>query len=138
MYKTMVVLLTGAMLGAGWVYTSAAPQELGVKKWQDDQGVWHYGDARPVSPDAATNSAAEAYRRGDYTTAFQEYLTWAKQGDPRAQNMIGLMYLRGQGVAQSQRIASEWLRRAAMQGNADAQFHLGILYACLLYTSRCV
>jgi TPR repeat protein len=60
---------------------------------------------------------------------FRSIMTWAKQGDPRAQNMIGLMYLRGQGVAQSQRIASEWLRRAAMQGNADAQFHLGILYA---------
>ena len=77
------------------------PDDSNVKKWQDESGIWHYGDARPAAPDAATNSAADAYRRGDYATAFREYLNWAKQGDPRAQTMIGLMYLRGEGVGQS-------------------------------------
>ena len=70
-----------------------------IKKWQDDKGIWHYGDTRPISPDAVTNSAADAYRRGDFAMAFEEYMTWAKQGDPRAQTMVGLMYLRGEGVA---------------------------------------
>ena len=110
------------------VAQAAPPPESNVKKWQDDKGVWHFGDARPLSPDAAVNSAAEAYRRGDYPTAFKEYMTWAEQGDPRAQTQIGLMYLRGQGVGQNVGSAAEWLRKAAVQGNVDAQFHLGMLY----------
>ncbi|HMQ12875.1 MAG TPA: hypothetical protein PKA43_03985, partial [Candidatus Competibacter phosphatis] len=80
----------------------AAP-ESGIQKWRDNKGTWHFGDSRPTAPDAATNSAADAYRRGDYNAAFSEYMVWAKQGDPKAQTMIGLMYLRGEGTTQSQR-----------------------------------
>ena len=117
----LVLLATAAL---------AAPvPEPNIKKWQDAKGIWHYGDARPASPDTATNSAADAYQRGDYGVAFREYLEWAKQGDPKAQTMIGQMYLRGEGVGQSQSSAIEWFRRAAVQENADAQLQLGILYA---------
>ena len=86
----------------------AAPApDMSLKKWRDEKGIWHYGDSRPVSPNAATNSAAEAYQRGDYVMAFGEYMKWAKQGDPQAQTMIGLMYLRGQGVVKNQGDALE-------------------------------
>ncbi|MBS1224593.1 MAG: putative repeat protein, partial [Proteobacteria bacterium] len=119
----LAILLTGVAQAA------APPAEPNVKKWQDEKGVWHYGDARPASADAAGNSAAEAYQRGDYIKAFEEYMQWAKQGDPRAQTMIGQMYLRGQGVGQNARSAIEWFRKAAVQGNTDAQLQLGMLYA---------
>ncbi|MCB1822475.1 MAG: sel1 repeat family protein, partial [Candidatus Competibacteraceae bacterium] len=125
--RIKVLLWSAAILTS--LAQATIAQELGANKWQDEKGVWHYGDTRPAAPGAAANTAADAYQRGDYATAFQEYMNWAKQGDPRAQNMIGLMYLRGQGVMRNPRTATEWLRRAAMQGNVEAQFHLGILYA---------
>ena len=38
------------------------------------------------------------------------------------------MYARGQGVPQSDTEAVKWLRKAAAQGDADAQFNLGLMY----------
>ena len=70
----MTWCLVLVLLAAGVRAAPPSASEPNVKKWQDETGVWHYGDARPVSPDAATNSAADAYRRGDYPAAFREYL----------------------------------------------------------------
>jgi TPR repeat protein len=39
------------------------------------------------------------------------------------------MYATGQGVAQDHAEAVKWFRQAADQGNADAQFNLGVMYA---------
>jgi site-specific DNA recombinase len=39
------------------------------------------------------------------------------------------MYAQGHGVPQDDARAVEWLRKAADQGNADAQFDLGVMYA---------
>lgn len=38
------------------------------------------------------------------------------------------MYAEGKGVEQNYLIAADWYRRAAAQGNTDAQHNLGILY----------
>ncbi len=42
----------------------------------------------------------EAYRRGDYETALKEFRPLAEQGFASSQFNLGLMYARGQGVAQ--------------------------------------
>ena len=42
----------------------------------------------------------EAYERGDYATPFEFSLSFAEQGDFHAQNNIGFMYSKGQGVPQ--------------------------------------
>jgi TPR repeat protein len=39
------------------------------------------------------------------------------------------MYLNGLGVKQDARVAARWYRRAAEQGNVEAQNNLGVLYA---------
>ena len=39
------------------------------------------------------------------------------------------MYAKGQGVAQNYQEAVKWYRLAAEQGNASAQFNLGVMYA---------
>ena len=41
---------------------------------------------------------------------------------------MGWMYLHGEGVAKDPAQAASWLRKAALQGNAGAQFNLGQLY----------
>lgn len=72
--------------------------------------------------------AAAAYRRGDYANAMRLYRSLADQGDARAQNSLGRMYLRGQGTSRDYREAMKWFRRAAALGIADAQYNLGDIY----------
>ncbi len=53
----------------------------------------------------------------------------ARAGDPLAQNVTGIAYKCGIGVKQDHAASVKWLRMAAKQGEADAQFNLGRLYA---------
>uniref|UniRef100_A0A914WL02 Sel1 repeat family protein n=1 Tax=Plectus sambesii TaxID=2011161 RepID=A0A914WL02_9BILA len=59
-------------------------------------------------------------------------VTWytrvAEQGDARAQFILGLLYLNGQGVPQSDEEAVTWFTKSAEQEYADAQFLMGIMY----------
>ena len=70
----------------------------------------------------------EAYRRGDYATAFKEYGPLAEQGDATAQSILGGMYDLGLGVPEDDTEAVRWYRLAAAQGYAPAQFNLGVKY----------
>ncbi len=53
----------------------------------------------------------------------------AEQGDPDAQNVLGEMYARGEGVVKDFRHAAKWYRLAAEQGHGPAQLNLGLAYA---------
>ena len=73
-------------------------------------------------------AGVEAYRRGDYASAFREFRPLAEQGDAFAQIFLGGMYAKGEGVPEDDRQAVFWFRKAAEQGYADAQFVLGVMY----------
>ncbi len=77
---------------------------------------------------AGWDEAVAAYQRGDYATALREWRPLAEQGDAAAQNNLGTMYYKGQGVPYDYAQAVKWYRKAAEQGNADAQSGLGIMY----------
>ena len=77
---------------------------------------------------AGADEAMQAYDRGDYATAFREWLPRAQQGIVEAQYNLGLLYAQGQGVPQDDSQAIQWFRRAADQGYAPAQYSLGVMY----------
>ena len=70
-----------------------------------------------------------AYKSGDYATALREWTPLAERGHTIAQNKLGLMYRKGQGVPQDDKTAVKWWTLAAEQGNASAQTNLGAVYA---------
>ena len=70
----------------------------------------------------------EAFKAGDYETAFAEWLPLAKAGDPAAQNLLAGLYYNGQGVTESRVKAVRWVMRSANQGFAEAQNNLGMLH----------
>lgn len=72
--------------------------------------------------------ALTAVARKDYTSAFNIWLQLAEQGNPSAQNNIGYMFQRGEGVNTSPKDAFKWWRLAAESGLADAQNNLGNCY----------
>lgn len=69
---------------------------------------------------------------------FKALLKDARDGDPVAQNGLGVMYYTGEAVSKNPsgqvldndpEMAAGWFFRAAEQGHADAQFNLGLMYA---------
>ena len=73
-------------------------------------------------------SGLHAYYRQNYATALQEWWPIAQQGAATAQVWVGIMYEKGEGVAQDNVEAVKWYRKAADQGHALAQYHLGLMY----------
>ena len=82
-----------------------------------------------VHEGADFKTGVEAYDRGDYATALKEWRPLAQWGVPDAQNNLGLMYRKGQGVPQNYKEAVRWYRLAAEQGEASAQSNLGVMYS---------
>jgi uncharacterized protein len=69
-----------------------------------------------------------AYERFDYATALTALEPLAEQGNVEAQLRLGLMYHKGLGVMRDNAKAMKWLRLAADQDNAQAQFVLSNIY----------
>ena len=74
-------------------------------------------------------AGVEAYKRGDYATAYKEWLPLADQEHANALFLLGVMYSKGEGVPKDDAAAAKWYRKAAEQGYAAAQFNLGVMYA---------
>ena len=52
----------------------------------------------------------------------------AEQGNVKAQNTLGKMYYKGEGVPKDYQLAMKWYRKSAVQGHAGAQYYLGQMY----------
>lgn len=61
-----------------------------------------------------------SYKAGNYTDAFKQWVEAAQHGDVDAQYNLGCLYARGEGVAQNKAWATDWLQRAADNGDLDA------------------
>ena len=70
----------------------------------------------------------DAYIKQDYKTAHKFWLPLAEQGDANAQQLLGVMYVKGQGVSQDYQEAVKWFLLSAEQGLPEAQFSLGKVY----------
>src|SRR5690348_786579 len=83
----------------------------------------------PCSLAAADFQAGlEAYKRGDFAVAMQEWMPYAQRGDGNAEYNIGLLYAQGRGVQKDTATAVEWYKKAAAHGVAAAAYNLGIIY----------
>src|SRR4051812_34598785 len=84
-----------------------------------------------ISANAATDplaDGAKSYQRADYKGALAAWQPLAVQGNPVAQNNIGIMYLDGKGVPQNTSEAVRYLSLSAAAGSSLGQNNLGGLY----------
>lgn len=65
-----------------------------------------------------------AYNRGDYQPAIKLFKPLAQAGNARAQNVMGVMYRKGEGVAKSSAKAFMWFSLAARKGDTAAKANL--------------
>jgi uncharacterized protein len=82
----------------------------------------------PAAVMADYQGGRDAFDRGDYSTALEEFKILAKQNDPRGQYALAVMYDIGEGVSQNSKEAVKYYRLAAEQGFANAQNNLGVAY----------
>jgi len=77
---------------------------------------------------AEIETARDLLEAGEYTDAMRELRLAAGAGNAEAEELIGVMYALGLGVARDDRRAFEWYLRAAMKGHAGAQSGVGWYY----------
>ena len=80
--------------------------------------VW----ANPLEDTTAANTS------GGHAAALKAFQSLAAQGNAEAQNNLGELHAKGQGVPQDYAQARQWFEKAAAQGNALAQNNLAELY----------
>jgi len=78
--------------------------------------------------DVATPEAASQQPDSPPVPDFNQTKAKADQGDAAAQNLLGELYLNGQGVRPDSKAAAEWFTRSAQQGHGLAQLNLGMLF----------
>ena len=81
----------------------------------------------PAVADQLSDGTA-AYHGRDYTTAFTLLRPLAEQGNARAENLVGLMYVNGLGVEADIETGIAWLDKAADQGDMNAERMLAALF----------
>jgi TPR repeat protein len=64
------------------------------------------------------------YNRGDYLPAIRLFRPLAEQGNAKAQNVLGVMFRKGEGVAKNPARAHMWFSLAAARGDARAKAEL--------------
>ena len=65
-----------------------------------------------------------AYNRGDYVPAIRLFRPLAEQGNAKAQNVLGVMFRKGEGVPKNPARAHMWFSFAAARGDARAKTEL--------------
>ncbi len=74
-------------------------------------------------------TGVDAYYKGDFQAAYNEWLPLAEAGDAVAQNSLGALYDHGLGVMEDNAEAARWYEMAAQQGLPLAMRNLGNQYA---------
>jgi TPR repeat protein len=110
--KLVTLLKPGGLL---WLLLRFGPDEPGRPTWAAKEG----------EIEALATVGVAAFDRGDYAIALQSLQPVAQASDQLAQYQIGVMYLKGQGVAKNPHLGLEWLTNAAAAGAADAQSYMG-------------
>jgi cell division protein FtsN len=81
--------------------------------------------ASPAQADV--KEGVDAWSRGDYDTAVQQWQIPANKGDPDAMFNMGQAYKLGRGVPRDMGKAEDYYRRAAQKGHVRAADNYGIL-----------
>ncbi|AMN43110.1 tetratricopeptide repeat protein [Rhodoplanes sp. Z2-YC6860] len=76
-------------------------------------------------PQYDLSEALVYYARLDYPVAYRMLLPMANSGNAVAQETLGFMYSRGEGVAADDVMALRWFKLAAIAGRPDAEFEIG-------------
>ncbi len=76
---------------------------------------------------ADVKAGVDAWSRGEYRKAVEEWRPAAIAGDADAQFNLGQAYKLGRGVPVDMAMAESWYRKAALQGQIEAEANYGLI-----------
>jgi uncharacterized protein len=76
---------------------------------------------------ADVKAGVDAWAKGDYAAAINQWRPLAIKGDADAQFNLAQAYRFGRGVTMDMKQAEDWYRRAATQGHLQAEDNLGLI-----------
>lgn len=79
-------------------------------------------------PSEDLSGALVSYAKLEYQAAFRMLVPLADQGNAVAEEILGFMYSRGEGIARDDVRALAWFKLAAEAGRPEAQFELSKMY----------
>ena len=82
----------------------------------------------PLTLLANFQAGMEAYERGDFAMALEEWRPLALQGNASAQNNLGVLYDKGLGVAEDDAEAVRWYGMASEQVDTNPRSSLSVYY----------
>jgi TPR repeat protein len=88
-----------------------------------------FGFAYSANAFDAFEAGYEAYKRGDFAAAHQNWLRATPPIDPKINVNIGSLYYFGRGVVADHTVAFKWYLKAAKSGDKHAQHLVGKMYA---------
>ena len=74
------------------------------------------------------SDALTQYSKFEYIKAIEMLLPLAHGGDPVAEEILGFMYAKGEGIPSDEAAAYHWFTLVAVGGRTEAQFQLGLIY----------
>lgn len=77
-----------------------------------------------------------AYTAKEYAIAYDDFIEADKYGHMKAQRYLGLMALKGEGIAKNEKKAFQFFQNAANKGDITSQYWLGYLYEIGIGTDK--
>lgn len=74
------------------------------------------------------SQALAFYKQKKYEKAFLLWKEEASKGNDQAMVNIGLLYLKGEGVAQDPRLSKNWFEQAITYNNPSAYYNIALMY----------
>ena len=101
---------------------------LGSATADCERGTIQTADAAPPGAYRSLYGARDLATGRDEAETVEAFQQRANQGDLDAMNRLGIMYVRGRGVAKNYGVALRLFRQSALQGYAPAMVNLGTMY----------
>ena len=122
--------LPEAMFKAGICFYSGTGTEQNIEKaqmWFRKAAEAGIAEAKKAQVEILLFQMQQHLDREEYEQAYASILPAAEEGNAVAQFNIGVFHLNGIGRPQNEEVAAEWFRKAAAQGEKDAEQALKVI-----------
>lgn len=123
----IILVVAAAMIFGVLGYTLAPWIQAKVQERGHSRIQTVLASSKPPAPENSSAASTPAVE----TASFEQLRQMADNGDPAAENALGLRYFQGDeknGIVRNETEAFRWFSRAADHGNLAAQAKLGALY----------
>ena len=130
-YAVAATVLIALGAAGFWAFTEFSPRDLksndAVTSASSGPHGAPTGPAGLAGPVPATDASSGA-KYATTSTRIAALEKSAKDGDVKAQNRLGTIYLQGIGVTPAPAEVRQWFEMAARSGNSEALYNLGLIY----------